>query len=987
MEDCDNGSDEWNCTAEIAHCVGFLCHNFECIPSRWKCDGIADCDDGSDELNCTQPKTNPNCDKEHGFYQCLTGQCISHHKVCDGHKDCPQGDDEGVECKPNGCHVKNCSQLCFIAPHGPECYCREGFVIGSDNVTCVDKNECEFNKKDDLCSQRCINLEGSYKCGCFDDYELVNNSCVVKEGEPLLLFSNSEGIRGLWLKTGRYFPIHQSLKQTVGIDMLGSESKIFWVDFDKSHSGIYSIDLTGDNYEAIITSGLKSPEDIAVDWVGENMYITDAELNKIIVCHLDGSICATLISDGIDLPRAIVVDPSKGFLFWTEWGKSSGVYQSGMDGTNPTHLISDNAAWPNGLAFDAVLNRLYWSEAKLGTIEYYDFDTKQRKSVFKDGVFHPFSLAVFEDNLYWSDWTTFSLNKGNKLTGHNQTMLVREMDEHIMGIHVFHPSIQKTTYNPCWLHMCSHLCLLAPLRQYSCACPDHLVLSNDNKTCIAIPNNPYLFLSVEKGIKKIYSESIGNDVMLSVRTPLGIRVGDIAFNWNTQTLYIFDPHKLEIGSVGLQSLRDAYWTPLVYTELEKVEGLIYDINTNNLYWLELNKGLLEVATADGKARNVLIKDLDRPIDLVLFPEHRRMYIAIMGSEPHIMVADMDGENQKVLIASKKGLPVSLALDKLHQKLYWADAKNGIIEWMDLFAPKDSESRHGVAKRHLGHVIGIEINNHSLYWIDMDSEFLYHERIEDKSKVSKIPLHIHHRVSTEKKLLMAYPEGGPSGLCSEANGGCSHICLLGRFSVTCMCPFGHQLQHDGQTCEKHNEMTDNSLLPDGLDTHNNGDFGEELGINLYHEDEVDDLTWYTREDEEADVLFSRHDSRHRQNTSKVEDTDVLSSTENNLEHEIEELKKKKVVESTTKGKVEEKVEVKVEEKVEKKEEKVEKKVDQVRVKNPNNTNKVRIESVQSESETLPEHHKGWVALFVAVLIIAVIVLIIVIIIRKDDYRLV
>jgi len=185
------------------------------------------------------------------------------------------------------------------------------------------------------------------------------------------------------------------------------------------------------------------------------------------------------------------------------------------------------------------------------------------------------------------------------------------------------------------------------------------------------------------------------------------------------------------------------------------------------------------------------------------------------------------------------------------------------------------------------------------------------------------------------------------------------------------------------------MTDNALLPDGSVTSSYESFEEQLGLVPFDNDLEDDLIWFTNEDEEADILFSRHDSKHRTNVSLDEDINKVLPTEDTLEIEIEELKKKanekKVVDDKAKEKAKEKekVEVKVDKK-DKKKDKVEKKVI---VKTQNDTNKVRIESVENESETLPEHNRGWVSLFVAVLIIAVIVLIIVIIIKKDDYRLV
>lgn len=96
------------------------------------------------------------------------------------------------------------------------------------------------------------------------------------------------------------------------------------IEFQIGHFHFYRLctlfELTaGDNLQPVVNAGLKEPEDVAVDWVARNIYITDARLNKIIVCNMDGSICTTLFDD-VHLPRALALDPQSGYMYWTEWG-------------------------------------------------------------------------------------------------------------------------------------------------------------------------------------------------------------------------------------------------------------------------------------------------------------------------------------------------------------------------------------------------------------------------------------------------------------------------------------------------------------------------------------------------------------------------------------------------------------------------------------------------------------------------------------------
>ncbi|XP_046613235.1 basement membrane-specific heparan sulfate proteoglycan core protein isoform X7 [Neodiprion virginianus] len=88
-QDCDDYSDEENCSNEACGIDEFVCDLSRCISTSQRCDFNRDCEDGSDENNCPEP---PPCSD--GEYKCRNGQCIGKELLCDGRPDCRDRSDE-----------------------------------------------------------------------------------------------------------------------------------------------------------------------------------------------------------------------------------------------------------------------------------------------------------------------------------------------------------------------------------------------------------------------------------------------------------------------------------------------------------------------------------------------------------------------------------------------------------------------------------------------------------------------------------------------------------------------------------------------------------------------------------------------------------------------------------------------------------------------------------------------------------------------------
>ena len=88
------------------------------------------------------------------------------------------------------------------------------------------------------------------------------------------------------------------------------EDKVYWTDI--SNGFLASGFRNATSVQRFLSCNIGSPEGMAIDWVGRNIYWTDVKSKRIEVSRLDGSKRKALITSDLDEPRAIVLDLMRG---------------------------------------------------------------------------------------------------------------------------------------------------------------------------------------------------------------------------------------------------------------------------------------------------------------------------------------------------------------------------------------------------------------------------------------------------------------------------------------------------------------------------------------------------------------------------------------------------------------------------------------------------------------------------------------------------
>lgn len=345
-----------------------------------------------------------------------------------------------------------------------------------------------------------------FRCACHTGYQLAMDLRNCHLVEQFLMYSQQRFIKGKVLDpviegfSDAILPVVSRRARFVGLDFDSRDEHIYYSDV--LQDVIYRVHRNGTGREIVLASQNEGVEGLAVDWASKNLYYIDSRKGTLNVLSTRNVTHRRTLLKNLKRPRAIVVHPNKGYIFFSEWDRPANITRANADGSNLLVFRNVTLGWPNGLSIDFKSDRVYWCDALLDHVQHANLDGTDITTVNSRLIRHPFSIVIHEEWMYITDWRLDAIVRLHKLTGEQEEIMVREpQTNRLYGVKVYSHEVQTIqATQPCAVGNggCQKLCFAVPqngttgaeasVLTVKCACPYGERVNDDGRSCMADPN-------------------------------------------------------------------------------------------------------------------------------------------------------------------------------------------------------------------------------------------------------------------------------------------------------------------------------------------------------------------------------------------------------------------------------------------------------------------------------------------------------------------
>ena len=449
------------------------------------------------------------------------------------------------------------------------------------------------------------------------------------------------------------------------------------------------------------------------------IYWTNSE-SGIYRSGLDGSNVERIVIPDLRRPDNIALDVARGKMYWTDRGGD--LYCSNLDGSNVETLI--DLGWGAAdLALDIAEGKIYWIQGALMRANL-DGSNIEKLSEYDAGSFLPgIALDLVRGKVYWTD---IGAIERADLDGKNREIVVgsylNDLYDLVFDVDFYDLALDVEGGKIYWTDSKGSI-LRADLDGEN---------GEEILTGLAYPR-ARIALDVEGG--KIYwtdwtaSEDVDRGKIYWIdwtasekgtfhRANLDGTNIEYLMEWERATGFALDPEGRKMywtdvkGATHRANIDGSNIEHLFAPALREPYGIALDPVRGKMYWTDLGLGFIHQANLDGSNRRSWITGLARPRGILLAGD--KLYWADSGTGK-IQAANVDG-SQIEEIGTGLDNPNAIALDQDRDKIYWTEA--AAIQRSNL----DGSQVEEIATVHSSLGIALDQDRDKIYYTNLDTVF-------------------------------------------------------------------------------------------------------------------------------------------------------------------------------------------------------------------------------------------------------------------------